>query len=133
MCEKCNEKNEDSFDTCWKCLTFSKIGSEKSIDFLLEKTKEKYFDFLNQKRKEIQKEFENVPFHLKKVSENERVVFKEFDKYDESSLIEERLRVLGDQFKRDNNLILTNGELVFTNNVQTSESEKDDDQKSEKQ
>lgn len=22
ICEKCNEENEDNFDTCWSCLTF---------------------------------------------------------------------------------------------------------------
>jgi len=30
ICEKCNEENEDSFDSCWKCQTHSDIGSEKS-------------------------------------------------------------------------------------------------------
>ena len=30
ICEKCEEENEDSFDSCWKCQTHSEIGSDKS-------------------------------------------------------------------------------------------------------
>ena len=30
ICEKCKEENEGSFDSCWKCQTYSEIGSEKS-------------------------------------------------------------------------------------------------------
>ena len=30
VCEKCKEKNEDSFDSCWSCQSFSKTGSESS-------------------------------------------------------------------------------------------------------
>ena len=29
-CKKCNEENEDSFDSCWKCQTESDIGLKKS-------------------------------------------------------------------------------------------------------
>ena len=32
VCKKCNEENEDNFDSCWKCQTFSEKGAEKSID-----------------------------------------------------------------------------------------------------
>ena len=30
ICEKCNEENEDSFESCWKCQTESDIGLKKS-------------------------------------------------------------------------------------------------------
>tara|TARA_B100000902_G_scaffold390587_1_gene439769 strand:- start:2763 stop:3272 length:510 start_codon:yes stop_codon:yes gene_type:complete len=30
VCEKCKEKNEDSFDSCWSCQNFSKTGSASS-------------------------------------------------------------------------------------------------------
>lgn len=33
VCEKCGEENEDSFDTCYKCLTFSEEGASKSVDY----------------------------------------------------------------------------------------------------
>jgi hypothetical protein len=29
ICKKCKEENEDSFDTCYKCLTFSEEGAMK--------------------------------------------------------------------------------------------------------
>jgi len=29
-CKKCNEENEDSFDSCWECQTESDIGLKKS-------------------------------------------------------------------------------------------------------
>ena len=29
ICKKCNEENEDSFDTCYKCLTYSEEGAMK--------------------------------------------------------------------------------------------------------
>ena len=32
ICEKCKEENEDSFDSCWNCQTFSKEGSKKSAE-----------------------------------------------------------------------------------------------------
>ena len=31
-CKKCNEENEDSFDSCWNCQTFSNEGSQKSSE-----------------------------------------------------------------------------------------------------
>jgi len=30
ICKKCNEENEDSFDTCWKCQEESDVGLKKS-------------------------------------------------------------------------------------------------------
>ena len=39
-CKKCNEENEDSFDTCWKCQTFSEIGSKRYTEYVKETEKE---------------------------------------------------------------------------------------------
>ena len=33
LCKKCGQDNEDSFDTCYKCLTFSKEGASKLEDY----------------------------------------------------------------------------------------------------
>ena len=30
ICKKCNEENEDSFDSCWKCQEESEVGLKKS-------------------------------------------------------------------------------------------------------
>ena len=32
ICEKCKEENEDSFDSCWKCQTFSKEDKITMLD-----------------------------------------------------------------------------------------------------
>ena len=40
VCEKCGEENEDSFDTCYKCLTFSEEGASKLKDYQKELEKE---------------------------------------------------------------------------------------------
>jgi uncharacterized membrane protein YvbJ len=39
-CKKCKEENEDSFDTCWKCQTFSELGSRRYTQYV-EETKKK--------------------------------------------------------------------------------------------
>ena len=33
ICKNCGEENEESFDTCYKCLTFSEEGASKSVDY----------------------------------------------------------------------------------------------------
>ena len=39
-CKKCNEENEDNFDTCYKCQTYSEEGALKSKDYQQELEKE---------------------------------------------------------------------------------------------
>ena len=40
ICKKCNEENEDNFDTCYKCQTYSEEGALKSKDYQQELDKE---------------------------------------------------------------------------------------------
>ena len=41
ICKKCNEENEDNFDTCYKCQTYSEVGALKSKNNQQELEKEK--------------------------------------------------------------------------------------------
>mgnify|MGYP001194722392 CR=1 FL=1 len=60
LCIKCNEKNEDSFDSCWKCQTYSDIGSEKS------KIQQKVLKEEEEKQETIIKEDEKLEEGIKK-------------------------------------------------------------------
>jgi len=33
ICEKCNEENEDSFDTCWKCFKGSELEKQQIEEY----------------------------------------------------------------------------------------------------
>jgi|TARA_B110000967_G_C18815111_1_gene525708 hypothetical protein len=64
ICKNCSEENEDSFDTCWKCLKESDIGLEKSIVYhkelkeenkrVSEKEKKESFIFWEMEKKKLQ-------------------------------------------------------------------------------
>ena len=41
ICKNCGEENEDSFDTCYKCLTFSEEGALMSKEYQKELEKER--------------------------------------------------------------------------------------------
>jgi len=52
ICKKCNEENEDSFDTCYKCQTFSEEGTLKSKENQQELEKEEKKEVIKEEPKE---------------------------------------------------------------------------------
>ena len=60
ICKKCKEENEDSFDSCWKCQTFSEIGDKKSKEY----------------HKDLKKENEQIS----KEKERDSLIYEELDK-----------------------------------------------------
>lgn len=60
ICKKCGEENEDSFDTCYKCLTFSEEGASKSVDYQKKLAKEN----LKEKKEKPKKKKGNIYISL---------------------------------------------------------------------
>jgi len=60
ICKKCNEENEDGFDSCWSCQTESDIGLKKS---------KIYHKELNEEKKKESEE-----------KEKESLIYEELDK-----------------------------------------------------
>ena len=57
ICQKCNEENEDSFDTCYKCQTFSEEGASKSKEHQKELEKEQSDTVINNNPPSIKNRF----------------------------------------------------------------------------
>jgi hypothetical protein len=60
ICKNCGEENEDSFDTCYKCLTFSEEGASKSVDYQKKIEKEN----LKEKKEKPKKKKGNIYLSL---------------------------------------------------------------------